>query len=63
MTEAENHQLELERQQLIDNLAEEAHFHLLTSYTLGVHSVSDIVNGSFTVTAHDRTFRVTVEET
>lgn len=62
MTEAENHQPELERQELIDELADEANFHLLMANTLGITSVTPVLNGAFIVSAHGRTFKFSVEE-
>lgn len=62
MSEAEHHQQELERQQMLDELASEARFHILMSATLPITDVSDVQDGSFFVTAYDRVFKVTCEE-
>jgi hypothetical protein len=62
MSEAENHQQELERQQMLDEIASEAQFHVLMSATLPIQTVSDVENGTFFVSVYNRVFKVTCEE-
>jgi hypothetical protein len=62
MTEAEHHQQQLERQELIDELAEEANFAILMSAVLPIESVTEVINGAFIVEANNRKFKVIVEE-
>lgn len=63
MRQDEHHQQELERQQMIDELAEEANFHIHTAVTIPVESVSKVENGIFYVSAYNgRAFKITVEE-
>jgi len=62
MSEAENHQQELERQQMLDEIASEAQFHILMSATLPIQTVSDVENGTFFVSVYNRVFKVTCEE-
>lgn len=63
MTEAEHHQQQLNRQQMIDELAEEANFHIHTAATIPIDSVSKVENGIFYVSAYNGcAFKITVEE-
>jgi hypothetical protein len=62
MSEAEHHQQELERQQMLDELAEEANFAILMSAVLPIETVSTVINGTFIVEAYKRKFKVSVEE-
>ena len=62
MRQEEHHQLELERQQMLDEIAEEAQFYILTSGTLPITNVSEVEQGSFFVSVYDRVFKVSVKE-
>jgi hypothetical protein len=62
MTEAEHHQQQLERQEMIFELAYELNCAILLSAALPIQTVTEVENGTFVVEAFNRKFQVSAKE-